>query len=58
MEYEAREKGIRDYNQSIYEAEQRGIHDTAKNLLSLGVSTDIIAAATNLSVAEIKALDK
>lgn len=58
LEYEAREKAIRDYNQSIYEAEQRGIHDTARNLLSLGVSTDIIAAATNLSVAEIKALDK
>ena len=25
MEYEAREKAIRDYNQSIYEAEQRGV---------------------------------
>lgn len=25
MEYEAREKAIRDYNQGIYEAEQRGI---------------------------------
>lgn len=25
MEYEAREKAILDYNQSIYEAEQRGI---------------------------------
>lgn len=24
MEYEAREKAIRDYNQGIYEAEQRG----------------------------------
>ena len=25
LEYEAREKAIRDYNQSMYEAEQRGI---------------------------------
>ena len=25
MEYEAREKAIRDYNQSMYEAEQRGV---------------------------------
>ena len=64
MEYEAREKAIWDYNQSIYEAEQRGeqrgeqhgIEKTAKNLLSLGVAVDIIAEATKLSIAQIEAL--
>ena len=31
LEYEAREKAIRDYNQSMYEAEQRGIETGRKN---------------------------
>lgn len=60
LEYEARQKAILDYNQSMYEAEQRGEQrgreTTAKNLLSLGVSIDTIAAATNLSIAEIETL--
>ena len=30
LEYEAREKAIRDYNQSMYEAEQRGIETGIK----------------------------
>ena len=72
LEYEAREKAILDYNQSIYEAEQRGeqrgerrgeqrgeqrgIERTAKSLLALGVAIDIISEATKLSAAEIEAL--
>ena len=32
LEYEAREKAIRDYNQSMYEAEQRGIETGIKNM--------------------------
>lgn len=70
LEYEARQKAILDHNQFMYEAEQRGEQRgreqgekigreaTAKNLLSLGVSIDTIAAATNLSIAEIEALQK
>lgn len=58
MEYEAREKAILDYNQGIYEAEQRGVYKTAKNLLALGVDINTIAAATSLSIDEINALNK
>lgn len=56
---EAREKAIWDYNQTIYEAEQRGeqhgIEKTVKSLLTLGVSVDIIAEATKLPIAQIEA---
>lgn len=58
MEYEAREKAILDYNQSMYEAEQRGVHKTAKKLLSLGVDINTIAEATSLSIDEVNALNK
>ncbi len=66
MEYEAREKAILDYNQGMYEAEQRGeqrgeqlgIRNTARNLLALGVDIHIIAEAVNLPVSEIEALRK
>ncbi len=58
MEYEAREKAIMDYNQGIYEAEQRGVSKTAKKLLALGVDINTIAEATSLSIDEINALNK
>ena len=65
LEYEAREKAILDYNQGMYEAEQRGrqygeqrIKYTACKLLSLGVDINIIAESTSLSIAEIEALQK
>ncbi len=69
LEYEAREKAILDYNQGMYEAEQRGeqrgrqyseqrIRNTARKLLSLGVDINIIAESTSLSIAEIEALQK
>ena len=70
LEYEAREKAILDYNQGMFEAEQRGekrgeqrgeqrgIRNTARNLLSLGVDIHVIAEATHLSIAEIEALKK
>ncbi len=35
LEYEAREKAIRDYNQSMYEAEQRGIETGIKNMAKI-----------------------
>ncbi len=56
LEYEAREKAILDYNQGMFESEQRGIRNTARNLLSLGVDIHVIAEATHLSIAEIEAL--
>ena len=72
LEYEAREKAIHDYNQGNYEAEQRGElrgeqrgrlqgeqavrESTAKNLLAIGISTEIIAQATGLSKDQIEDL--
>ena len=56
LEYEAREKAILDYNQGMFEAEQRGIRNTARNLFSLGIDIHVIAEATHLSIAEIEAL--
>ena len=64
LEYEAREKAVRDYNQGIYEAEQRGIQIgeqrgraiIAKNLKSLGTPADIIMKSTGLSAEEINNL--
>ena len=60
LEYEAREKAVRDYNQLMYEAEERGKEigeyekaiSIAKNMVALGLSPDIIAKVTNLSEAD------
>ena len=64
LEYEAREKAVRDHNQMMYEAEMRGEErgrkseaiSIAKNLLKLGFSLDAIAEATGLSENQIKNL--
>ena len=64
LEYEVREKAVRDYNQLMYEAEERGKEigreigeyekavSIAKNMLALGLSPDIITKVTNLSEAD------
>ncbi len=70
LEYEAREKAIRDHNQMMYEAEERGeargtekgieigeaqkAINIARNLIELGLSSDIISKGTGLSVEEIE----
>lgn len=36
LEYEAREKAVRDYNQSMFEAEQRGIEQGIKQGVEQG----------------------
>ena len=62
MEYEAREKAVRDYNQGMYEAEQRGREEgqrlsresIAKNMLSLGLSAETIFQATGVHVDQIR----
>ncbi len=64
LEYEARQKAILDYNQYMYEAEQRGREQgekdkgtqIAKNLLSLGLDVNTIMTATRLSLQDIEAL--
>lgn len=74
IEYEAREKALRDYNQGMLEAEERGWtagekagiekgkkeekENTAKNMLAIGLPTDIIAQTTGLSIAQIESLPK
>ena len=57
LEYEAREKAIRDYNQLMYEAEKRGKEigeyekaiNIAKNMFAFGVAPELISKITNLS---------
>ncbi len=68
LEYEAREKAMRDYNQGIFEAEQRGEKRgeqrgkqeeaimIAKNMKKEHLSNDMISKLTGLSVTEINTL--
>ena len=66
LEYEAREKSIRDHNQMMYEAEQRGMQrgeyekaiSIAKNFLALGFPISAIAQGTGLSEEQIKKLQQ
>lgn len=48
MEYEAREKAVRDYNQAIFEAEQRKAIEIAKTLIGMGYQTAAITQTTGL----------
>lgn len=72
IEYEAREKALRDYNQGMWEAMESGRREgrregweegrkeekesTAKNMRAMGLPSDVIAKATGLSVAQIESL--
>ncbi len=64
LEYEAREKAIRDYNEGIYEAEQRGIQigernkslEYARSMKKEGLSRDMTLKITGLSPADIDSL--
>ena len=61
MEYEAREKTIRDHNQMMFEAEERGearkAIAIAKNLISFGMPSDTISQITGLSIEEIEKIN-
>jgi len=64
LEYEAREKAIRDYNQFMYEAEQRGLErgleqgktEMIISMLNNNVSLDTIAKVSNYSIEQIEKL--
>ena len=68
LEYEAREKALRDYNEGLLEAEERGIAigqeqgirqgtlSIAKKLIDMGYPTDEIAKITLLSKEDIEKL--
>ncbi len=62
MEYEAREKAIRDYNARMFEPEERGRKEEAiriaKKLVGMGYPTDDIVKITLLPEAEIERLSK
>ena len=49
LEYEAREKAIRDYNQCMYEAEQRGIEIGEQRGIEIGEQRGIEAAIKNMA---------
>lgn len=59
---EAREKAVRDYNQGMKEATERGIEigkiGIAKKLFSFGMTTEDIAEATGLSAEQVEELRK
>jgi len=64
LEYEARQKAILDYNQSMWEAEQRGREageherniQIAKNMIEKGFDKNIIMEITNLTIKETDSL--
>ncbi|PEU18741.1 MULTISPECIES: Rpn family recombination-promoting nuclease/putative transposase [unclassified Bacillus (in: firmicutes)] len=60
--YEAREKKIRDRQAELEFATEKGreegIHETARNLIRLGLPVETIAEATKLSIEEIKKMLK
>lgn len=62
LEYESREKAIRDHYQFLFEAEQRGREleaiSIARNLISLGMDDATIMSATRLSQDKVKSLRK
>ena len=62
LEYEAHEKAIRDYNQGMYEAEEKGKRESsneiAKKLLIMGQSVDFIAQATGLTIEQVEKLKR
>ena len=49
LEYEAREKAIRDYNQCMYEAEQRGIEIGEQRGIEIGEQRGIEAGIKNMA---------
>ena len=64
MEYEAREKAIRDHEQMMWESRETGIEIgrkeqaiyTIKKLIALGYETEIISQVTDFPPDEIDAL--
>ncbi len=56
LEYEARQKAFLDYNQSIFEAEQRKIIAIAEKMLEAGYDPTDILALTGISEEQLMAL--
>lgn len=62
LEYEAREKAIRDHNSQMNSALKRGMEKGQRSLirtmLANGAAPDLIAKLTGLSLSEIKEAEK
>lgn len=70
MEYEAREKAIRDYNEMMLTAIERTREETkeetrreeafltAQRLIALGLPIDIVAQGSGLTLEQVQALKK
>ena len=64
MEYEARQKAIRDYNEGMLESHERGrkegkeeeAFNIAKKLLAMGLDLDMISKGTGLTTEQIQKL--
>ncbi len=64
MEYEARQKAIRDYNEGMLESHERGLKQgwkegvvgVAKKLLAMGLDLDTISKGTGLTIEQIQNL--
>ena len=66
LEYETREKAIRDHNQLLLEAEQHGEQlgkreeaiRITKDLISLNIPDEVIIKSTHLSAEQLETLKK
>ena len=58
LEYEAREKAIRDYNTQMYSARKQGITDIITVMLKKGNTAETIASMTDVSLETAKEIEK
>lgn len=58
LEYEAREKAIRDYNTQMYSARKQGITDIITVMLKKGNTAETIASMTDVSLKTVKEIEK
>lgn len=58
LEYEAREKAIRDYNTQMYSARKQGITDIITVMLKKGNTAETIASMTDVSLETVKEIEK
>ena len=58
LEYEAREKAIRDYNTQMYSARKQGITDIITVMLKKGNTAEMIASMKDVSLETVKEIEK
>lgn len=58
LEYEAREKAIRDYNTQMYSLRKQGITDIITVMLKKGNTAETIASMTDVSLETVKEIEK